>query len=312
MNILRTKWQPLSLLTKVIIVFLLIALVFNVVGILTRDSADAPQTQVSQHQVQEKKPLQSNTEGQKTADTSQNTENEAVIQENKNTEPVPSHDRGVGTERKDEPDITINTSDSGNTTPPTSSQDAQNEPQTNEPVKTNPEPTAEVKPPPVPQQEVVQQPEPVPQPSLLAGLVIEPEYRGGGYKRYSWRSSVDKALKWKQEGCKWAYYSATTTPHCLTGVDREHLVAFKEAFESGLYLWNEGKQREFYNTASNLYVMPSGENRSKSDKDVAEWKPQDTAVWCRYATENIQIKRAWGLSVDKAEYDILSEMLGYC
>jgi len=61
-------------------------------------------------------------------------------------------------------------------------------------------PDVEVKPTPIVEQDIVEQSVPIPEPSLLDGLIVEPEYRGSGYKRYSWRSSVDRALGWKQEG----------------------------------------------------------------------------------------------------------------
>ena len=142
--------------------------------------------------------------------------------------------------------------------------------------------------------------------------MIEEEYNGGGYKRYSWRrGSVDTALRWRQDDCKWAYYSQYK-PDCTGNPNREHLVAFKEAFESGLHKESESVQRDFYNDTQNLYVMGGSENSSKSNKDVSGWRPSNTAVWCRYATENIQVKKKYALSVDRAEYDTLKEMLGYC
>ena len=124
-----------------------------------------------------------------------------------------------------------------------------------------------------------------------------------------WRSSVNKELRWKQTDCKWAFYT-TVEPHCVSGVDRDHLVSIKEVHDSGGYAWSKENKKDFYNYTKNLYVMPSGENRSKSAKDFAEWQPEVNV--CRYAEEYIEIKQRWNLTVDQMEYDALYETMVGC
>ncbi|MDE0243411.1 MAG: hypothetical protein OYG31_01715 [Candidatus Kaiserbacteria bacterium] len=151
--------------------------------------------------------------------------------------------------------------------------------------------------------------------SIVVDLVVEPE-ASAPYNRKewgSWRKSVDVYLRWKQDetSCIWAFYSPTA-PHCLSGVDRDHLVALKEAHDSGGHAWSSGEKRDYYNDTKNLYVMPSGENRSKSDRDPADWKPENDDAWCRYAQEWITIKQKHKLSADQREVSALEEMLGTC
>ena len=124
-----------------------------------------------------------------------------------------------------------------------------------------------------------------------------------------WRSIVNTHLRWKQSGCKWSYYTVTP-PHCMSGVDREHLVSVKEAHDSGGHTWSKEQKKDFYNDTDNLYVMPSGENRSKGAKDFAEWQPSINV--CRYAKEYIEIKKKWNLSVDQVEYNALQRTLQNC
>ena len=146
--------------------------------------------------------------------------------------------------------------------------------------------------------------------SGFVGLVIEPE----GLRpsplpdRPRWTDAVDEALGWRTDDCKFAYY-AVGPRDCRGNVHRDHLVAWAEAWDSGLgYADAEG----WYLDDDNLWVMPAGENISKSDEDPAEWRPQDRADWCPYARNWIAVKTAWGLTADRAEADALREMLSTC
>ena len=144
----------------------------------------------------------------------------------------------------------------------------------------------------------------------LDDLVIEPE----GLRpsplpdRPRWTDAVDAALGWRADDCKFAYY-AVGPRDCRGNVHRDHLVAWAEAWDSGLgYADAEG----WYLDDDNLWVMPAGENISKSDEDPAEWRPQDRADWCRYASDWIAVKAAWNLTADRAEAGALREMLSTC
>ena len=146
--------------------------------------------------------------------------------------------------------------------------------------------------------------------SGFVGLVIEPE----GLRpsplpdRPRWTDAVDDALGWRTDNCKFAYY-AVGPRDCRGNVHRDHLVAWAEAWDSGLgYADAEG----WYLDNDNLWVMPAGENISKSDNDPAEWRPADLADWCPYASNWIAVKAAWGLTADRAEADALQEMLSTC
>ena len=178
-----------------------------------------------------------------------------------------------------------------------------------------PEPVQDVSTPKPAQQAPTLQPDTKPEPEPvdvdIVGLAIEPEsnapYDRGEWG--SWRVAVDRHLKWKQHGCLWAFYTATS-PHCLSGVDRDHLVALKEVHDSGGHAWSSSRKRDFYNDLNNLYVMPSGENRSKGARDFAEWQPRVGV--CRYAREYIATKKRWGLSVDEREHKALTGVLTDC
>lgn len=145
---------------------------------------------------------------------------------------------------------------------------------------------------------------------VLADLVVEPE----GLRpsplpdRPRWTDAVDAALRWRTGDCKFAYY-AVGPRDCSGNVHRDHLVAWAEAWDSGL---SYADAERWYLDDDNLWVMPAGENISKSDDDPAEWRPQDSADWCRYARNWIAVKAEWNLTADRAEADALQEMLSTC
>jgi len=111
-------------------------------------------------------------------------------------------------------------------------------------------------------------------------------------------------------GVWYSWYDGTTTTNS-SSFDVDHIVSLAEAHDSGGANWSRSKKQEFANYEVNLVLVSASSNRSKSDKDVAEWKPAQQA-WCATATRIVSVKYTFGLSVDQAEADALEEMLGYC
>ena len=160
-------------------------------------------------------------------------------------------------------------------------------------------------------------PAPVPDPDIVAlnALTIEVEHQGDYNRREwgNWRSGVNPHLRWKQPDCKLAFYGTNLDPAQCTSnsVDRDHLVAVKEAFDSGAHSWPRDRKRDYYNYLPNLYVLNARENRGpKSGNDPTGWQP--TNGRCRYAREWVVVKAEWKLSIDQAEYDALKSMLDEC
>lgn len=103
-------------------------------------------------------------------------------------------------------------------------------------------------------------------------------------------------------GGKWkSYYDAveTTDP---SKFDIDHLVPLAEAHDSGGYAWDKKRKEAFANDvayAGSLVAVSASSNRSKGDKDPAEWLP--SLGVCRYVTEWVSVKYRWGLAVDARE-----------
>lgn len=98
-------------------------------------------------------------------------------------------------------------------------------------------------------------------------------------------------------------------------LDIDHLVPLKEAWESGASQWNSTQRQAFANDlefAGSLIAVSASSNRSKGDKDPAQWQPSHKAFSCTYAVTWIQVKYRWSLTADQAEISSLQKMLSSC
>lgn len=108
------------------------------------------------------------------------------------------------------------------------------------------------------------------------------------------------------------YYSRYDA-ECHTSEDAveiDHLVAVKEAWDSGLR--GEGAWEDFDGDTSNLAVMTSELNGSKSDSDAAEWTPPHAPSTCHFVTTYVSVKAQYNLTVDKAEKQALLDLAASC
>lgn len=90
-------------------------------------------------------------------------------------------------------------------------------------------------------------------------------------------------------------------------VDVDHVVALKEAWDSGIA---NGDLEAFGGDTSNLTLLTSGVNRSKSDQDIAEWTPGNAL--CHYVETYVATKVEYDLSVDQAEKAALDDLAADC
>ena len=197
------------------------------------------------------------------------------------------------------------------------------------PVATSPTP---ITPAPTTQPQATQPPAP----SDPVGLRIEPEYVGG-YDRdlfADWYDADRNGCNTRKEvliaesldpvqigsGCsisggRWfsIYDNVETTDSSKFDID--HMVPLSEAWGSGAWNWNADQRKHFANDLDQpffLIAVTASSNRSKSDRDPAEWMPPNSGYHCEYVRIWIEIKRAWDLSVDQAEHNYLAQKLASC
>ncbi|SFT54096.1 Protein of unknown function [Actinopolyspora lacussalsi subsp. righensis] len=94
----------------------------------------------------------------------------------------------------------------------------------------------------------------------------------------------------------------------------DHVVPLAESWRSGTASWSDAKREDFANDldTQQLIAVSGTSNMTKSDDDPAAWQPSNTGYHCVYARSWINVKHVWGLSVDSAEQNALSNMLDNC
>lgn len=113
------------------------------------------------------------------------------------------------------------------------------------------------------------------------------------------------------------WYSAydQVTTNNPSDFDVDHFVPLKEAWDSGAYAWSSDKRKEFANDlgfGGSLIAVTASSNRSKSDRDPADWMPANNGYHCRYITNWVKVKIRWGLSVDPTELATLKQRAQSC
>ncbi|MEU1292363.1 HNH endonuclease family protein [Streptomyces sp. NPDC005840] len=100
-----------------------------------------------------------------------------------------------------------------------------------------------------------------------------------------------------------------------SGLDIDHLVPLAEAWDSGASAWSATERQEYANDlidSRDLVAVSAASNRSKADKDPAEWLPPAGGFRCTYVTNWITDKTRWQLSVDPTEASALRQILDGC
>jgi hypothetical protein len=95
-------------------------------------------------------------------------------------------------------------------------------------------------------------------------------------------------------------------------VDIDHVVALKEAWDSGAWAWSRSQRQAFANDLTDrrtLIAVTDRVNASKSDKDPSNWMPPLKRYWCTYLGDWISVKARWGLSMDQSEYGRIKNLL---
>ena len=95
----------------------------------------------------------------------------------------------------------------------------------------------------------------------------------------------------------------------------DHLVPLADAWRSGASSWTDERRRAFANHLDHpeeLIAVTGSTNQSKSDSTPDEWLPPDRGSWCAYASDWVQVKARWDLSVTPAEKATLVQLLSGC
>lgn len=143
------------------------------------------------------------------------------------------------------------------------------------------------------------------------GIPIRSENRCSSYSSddYPYSQSVEPKISENQGGLFSPY-----SMRCFVSIrqtDIEHIVARSEAHDSGLCAASPQIREEFSEDLFNLtHAAPLLNRHEKIDKDASEWLPTHNRCW--YANRIVEIKRQYGLTIDREEAGALSRILRNC
>ena len=144
------------------------------------------------------------------------------------------------------------------------------------------------------------------------GLTVAPEQRCSPYDRkrdYRYSQSVEEDIV-RELGAVYGPYTGT----CFASTrdtDIEHIVATREAHDSGLCASGREIRTRFAQDLRNLTLASPQVNRhQKSGKDAGEWVPDRNRCW--FAGRVLEVKRAYRLTVDRREATALERILSQC
>lgn len=91
----------------------------------------------------------------------------------------------------------------------------------------------------------------------------------------------------------------------------DHVVALKEAWDSGAKAWDTHRREEFANDLDTpeLIAVSSSSNHAKGDADPSNWLPANPDDQCRYVVAVVVVKAHWGLSMDQSEFGRIRNLL---
>ena len=144
------------------------------------------------------------------------------------------------------------------------------------------------------------------------GLTIAPEHRCAPYDKkrdYPYPQSVERDIV-RDLGAVYGPYTA----RCFASTsetDIEHIVAASEAHDSGLCAADAATKARFARDLRNLTLASPEVNRfEKSGKDAGEWLPTRNGCW--FAGRVVEVRGAYGLTIDRREAAALERILASC
>jgi hypothetical protein len=115
-----------------------------------------------------------------------------------------------------------------------------------------------------------------------------------------------------QRGRWRSYYDGVVT-RASAGFDIDHLVPLAEAWDSGARAWTSGTRERYANDLADtrtLVAVTASSNRSKSDRDPADWMPR--LGRCLNVRQWVAVKIRWQLKVDTREKQALLSQASRC
>ncbi|MFB7049737.1 HNH endonuclease family protein [Streptomyces microflavus] len=116
-------------------------------------------------------------------------------------------------------------------------------------------------------------------------------------------------------GGSWLSYYDEAEVTDARKLDIDHMVPLAEAWDSGAHAWTPERREAYANDLTaerSLVAVTAKTNRSKADRDPAQWMPPAGSATCTYLADWTATKLRWDLSADDAERTALLELAAPC
>lgn len=117
------------------------------------------------------------------------------------------------------------------------------------------------------------------------------------------------------ESGRWLSLFDGKTLTAVGDLDVTHLVALREAWESGAWEWDRKTRNAYLNDlkhAETLIGVSDESEDARDDKDPGGWLPSNDAFLCDYLRNWVYIKTIYKLSVDAGEREAIAAAALYC
>ncbi len=98
-------------------------------------------------------------------------------------------------------------------------------------------------------------------------------------------------------------------------LDIDHFIPLAEVHRSGGDTWTAERREAYANDLfhrDGLIAVSASANRSKGDRDPADWLPPNESYQCDYVRKWVLIKVTWGLDMDADEQGAVQRVLAGC
>ncbi|MFJ2590837.1 HNH endonuclease family protein (plasmid) [Streptomyces sp. NBC_00376] len=133
---------------------------------------------------------------------------------------------------------------------------------------------------------------------------------------------ISEAVKAPEQGARcalsggeWLSYYDEVTVNAATKLDIDHVVPLAEAWDSGASKWDADRREQYANDLGadrSLVAVTAKTNRSKADRDPAEWLPPAASAQCTYSADWVGTKLRWKLTADDKERAALEKLAKNC
>ncbi|WP_331756075.1 HNH endonuclease family protein (plasmid) [Streptomyces anulatus] len=128
-------------------------------------------------------------------------------------------------------------------------------------------------------------------------------------------TAPEQGARCSLSGGSWLSYYDEAEVTDAKKLDIDHMVPLAEAWDSGAHAWTPERREAYANDLGSdrsLVAVTAKTNRSKADRDPAQWMPPAESATCTYLVDWTATKLRWTLTMDDAEKTALLNLAEPC